>query len=99
MSSVLHHIPSEETLAGIRRVHRGRIVQLHVENRESNDPFLSRAARTHGVDFNVVYGGVSELQSRLFGNLTVELLGDDRAVEATIADLRATIPVTEVPRA
>lgn len=96
VSSVLHHIPSDETLARIRAVHHGRIVQLHVENRESNDPFLSRVARRHDVDFNVVYGGVSELQSRLFGSLTVELLGADDAVDAAIAELRTTTPITEV---
>ena len=95
VSSVLHHVPSPETLDRIRAVHRGRIVQLHVENRESNDPFLSRVAREHGIDFNVVYGGVSELQSRLFGSLTVELLGDDAAVDAAIRDLTTTTPVTE----
>ena len=99
VSSVLHHIPSAETLDKIREVHHGRIVQIHVENRESNEPFLSRVARTHGVDFNVVYGGIDELQSRLFGSLTVELLGSDAAVDAAIADLRATTPVQEVAHA
>ncbi|QEO08920.1 methionine ABC transporter ATP-binding protein [Protaetiibacter larvae] len=96
VSSVLHHIPSEEALASIREVHRGRLVQIHVENRESNDPFLSRVARTRGIDFNVVYGGVSELESRLFGNLTVELLGEDRAVDAAIGDLREVTAVHEL---
>jgi D-methionine transport system ATP-binding protein len=95
VSSVLHHVPSPETLRGIRTVHRGRLVQLHVENRETDDPFLSRIARHHGVDFNIVYGGVSELQSRLFGSLTVELLGDDAAVDAAIAELRQVTVVTE----
>ena len=95
VSSVLHHLPSSATLDRIRTVHRGRIVQLHVENRDSNDPFLSRVAREHGIDFNVVYGGVSELQSRLFGSLTVELLGPDAAVDAAISDLTTTTPVSE----
>ncbi|MFT4283479.1 MAG: ATP-binding cassette domain-containing protein, partial [Protaetiibacter sp.] len=99
VSSVLHHIPSPETLDSIRAVHHGRIVQLHVENRETNDPFLSRIARQHGVDFNVVYGGIDELDSRLFGSLTVELLGEDGAVDAAIEGLRAVTPVVEVRRA
>nr|BFF16362.1 hypothetical protein GCM10025699_76650 [Microbacterium flavescens]BFF16444.1 hypothetical protein GCM10025699_77470 [Microbacterium flavescens] len=96
VSSVLHHQATPGALDRIREVHTGRIVRLHVEDRESNDPFLSRIARTHGVDFNVVYGGISELQSRLFGDLTVELLGDDVSVDAAIADLRLTTTVTEV---
>ncbi|WP_168915117.1 methionine ABC transporter ATP-binding protein [Microcella flavibacter] len=96
VSSVLHHIPDTGALKRIRRVHRGRIVQIHVENRESNDPFLSRIARERGVDYNVVYGGVSELQSRLFGTLTVELLGDDRAVDLAISDIAITAAITEI---
>lgn len=99
VSSVLHHEPSVDTVSRIREVHRGRIVHLHVENRETNDPFLSRIARTHGVDFNIVYGGVSELKSRLFGSLTVEFLGDDASIDSAVAELRGITSVTEVPRA
>ncbi len=99
VGSVLHHLPSPETIAHIRAVHRGHLVQVHLENRESNEPFLSRVARTHGVDFNIVYGGVSELQARLFGSLTVELLGTHEAIAATVADLRALTTVTELDHA
>jgi D-methionine transport system ATP-binding protein len=96
VSSVLHHVPSEQTLDRIRAVHRGRLVQLHVEDRESNDPFLSRIARAHGVDINVVYGGIDELQSRLFGSLTIELVGGDGPVDAAIAALREVTAVQEL---
>ncbi|MBO9577516.1 MAG: phosphate ABC transporter ATP-binding protein, partial [Microbacteriaceae bacterium] len=98
VGSVLHHLPDAESLQRIRRIHRGRLVQLHVENRETDDPFLSRVARHHGVDFNIVYGGVSELQSRLFGSLTVELLGPDEAVDAAVAELRGHAEVAEFAR-
>jgi len=96
VSSVLHHIPSEEVLAKIRAVHHGRLVQLHVEDRDTNHPFLSRVARDNDIDFNVVFGGVDELQGRLFGSLTVELLGPDDRVDAAIAGLRATATVTAI---
>lgn len=99
VSSVLHHIPSDEALDHIRAVHHGRLVQLHVEDRDSNHPFLSRVARAHDIDFNVVYGGVNELQGRLFGSLTVELLGDDLAVENAVAELRATTSVADLDAA
>ncbi|MEV7692804.1 methionine ABC transporter ATP-binding protein [Microbacterium sp. NPDC089189] len=95
VASVLHHLPSADTIRRIRAVHTGRLVQLHVENRESNDPFLSRISRAHDVDVNVVYGGVDELQARLFGSLTVELLGTDENVDRAIADLRAAAVVAE----
>lgn len=97
VSSVLHHLPDAGALDRIRRVHRGRIVQIHVENRESNDPFLSRIARHHDVDYNVVYGGVSELQARLFGTLTVELLGKDQDVDRAISDIAGSAAIVELP--
>lgn len=99
VASVLHHLPSAEQLERIRAVHRGRLVQLHLENRQSNDPFLSRAARAHGVDFTIVYGGINELQSRLFGSLTVEFVGPDAAIDSALADIRTTAPVTELTHA
>ncbi|WP_338046837.1 methionine ABC transporter ATP-binding protein [Microbacterium oleivorans] len=99
VSSVLHHVPSTEALEKIRAVHHGRLVQLHVEDRETNHPFLSQVAREHGVDFNVVFGGVDELQGRLFGSLTVELLGTDTAIDAAIEGLRRTATVSEISAA
>ncbi len=99
VASVLRHVPSPEVLERIRAVHRGRLVLLQVEDRDTDHPFLSHVARAHGVDFNVVYGGVDELQGRLFGSLTVELLGADAAVDAAIDELRFTAAVTELSSA
>jgi D-methionine transport system ATP-binding protein len=96
VSSVLHHLPSDEAIAKIRRVHHGRLVQLHVEDRDTNNPFLSQVARAHNIDFNVVFGGVDELQGRLFGSLTVELLGPDDSIDDAIIALRDTASVTEL---
>jgi D-methionine transport system ATP-binding protein len=96
VSSVLHHVPSAQTVERIRALHTGRLLQLHVENRQSNDPFLTRIARRHDVDVNVVYGGVDELQSRLFGSLTVEFLGEPGDIERAIADLREVAEVAEL---
>ncbi|MCX6503313.1 MAG: methionine ABC transporter ATP-binding protein [Microbacterium sp.] len=99
VSSVLHHLPSAGTIARIRSLHTGRLVQLHVENRESNDPFLTRISRRHDVDVNVVYGGVDELQSRLFGSLTVEFLGAEANVDRAVAELRQVATVAELAEA
>ena len=96
VSSVISHEAAHPTLERIRKVHVGRLVRIHLGDRESNDPFLSRIARTHGVDFNVVYGGVSELQSRLFGTLTVELLGADADISAAIRELATIVEVSEI---
>ncbi|MBO3663454.1 methionine ABC transporter ATP-binding protein [Microbacterium stercoris] len=99
VGSVLDHEAADTTLGRIREVHTGRLVRIHVGNRETNDPFLSRIARRHEVDFNVVYGGVSELQSRLFGTLTVELLGAGERVDAAVTELRELAEVVELSAA
>ena len=99
VSSVLRSVPDEGALATIRRVHRGRLVQLRVEDRETDRPLLSEVARRTGVDLDVVYGGVEELQGRLFGSLTVELLGGPAAVEAAVAQLRASTTVVDLDAA
>lgn len=96
VSSVLRHIPSPETLARIRARHPGRLVQVRVAERAGADPVLSAIARQHGIDVEVVYGGVDELQGRIFGNLTVELRGVDAAVDAAIDDLRAVTSIVEL---
>lgn len=87
VSSVLDHHPGSEAIEHIRKTHRGQLVQIEVKDGGSSDPFLSRIARNHNVDFNIVYGGVNELQSRVFGSLTVELLGSDQDIELALDDL------------
>jgi D-methionine transport system ATP-binding protein len=101
VASVLRHIPSPETLERLRIAHPGRLVQVQVAEPERADlphpdPFLSRVSRERGVDVNVVYGGVDELQGRVFGNLTVELVGDAVDVDAALADLRAATTVADL---
>ena len=96
VASVLRHRPDARSLSAIRRVHTGRLVEVRVGDRQTNDPFLSRIAREHGVDFNIVYGGVSESKDTLFGRLTVELLGGEQDVAATIASLREITDIEEV---
>ncbi|GMA26842.1 methionine ABC transporter ATP-binding protein [Arenivirga flava] len=99
VSSVLHHLPSDETLRRIRARHPGRLVQLDHAPDESSDPLVSRVARDHGVGLEVVYGGVGELQSRRFGSLTIEVSGAEPAVEAAIVDLVASGRAAEVTHA
>jgi D-methionine transport system ATP-binding protein len=48
------------------------------------------------VRFEIVFGGISALQGRSFGSLTLELLGEPAAVDALIADLRTVTEVEEV---
>jgi D-methionine transport system ATP-binding protein len=57
---------------------------------------VTAALRAHGVDGSIVFGGITEIDERPFGSLTVELGGDDRAIEALIAELRSTTDVHDL---
>jgi D-methionine transport system ATP-binding protein len=51
---------------------------------------------SYGVQFEIVFGGISALQNRSFGSITLELVGEPAGVDALIADLRKVTTVKEV---
>jgi D-methionine transport system ATP-binding protein len=57
---------------------------------------LSHAVSSYGVQFEIVFGGISALQNRSFGSITLELVGEPDGVDALIADLRKVTTVKEV---
>ncbi len=85
------------TSRALREAHPGRIVIADVVDGAGIGGILSRAAGA-GVTFELLYGGISSLQQRSFGSLTVELTGSDESVDAVIAQLRAVTRVEEVAR-
>jgi len=99
VSSVLPHVPGPDALASIRAAHPGLIVQVSVDDAATRHPHLTQLARTHGIDISIVFGGVHELRGQLFGGLTLELLGDDAAVDAALAELASVAPVTVLAEA
>ena len=67
-------------------LHRGRLVTVDIDDARGIGPTLTTAARA-GVGFEVVYGGVSTLQDKTFGSITLALDGPDEAVEKVMAQL------------
>ncbi len=96
VSSVLHHLPAPDVLARIRSEHPGRLIQVLIEDRHSDKPYLTRLAVKHGIEVNFIYGGIHELRSRLFGNLTLELQGSKEKADAALADLRTVTDVADL---
>lgn len=96
VGTVLRNQPGEEDVARLRGKHAGRIVSARIHDDGRLGAVLSDAVGRHGVRFEIVYGGISALQGRSFGSLTLELLGEPEAVDALIADLRAVTEVEEV---
>ena len=57
---------------------------------------FSTVTRKHGVDFNIVYGSVRELQERFFGNLLVSFEGEADAVSHVLKELELIVDIEEV---
>ncbi|MFI9533798.1 methionine ABC transporter ATP-binding protein [Nocardia fusca] len=83
---VLHNRPAPTELRRLDELHRGRLVTVDIDDARGIGPALTTAARA-GVGFEVVYGGVSTLQDKTFGSITLALDGPDEAVEKVIVQL------------
>lgn len=96
VGTVLRNQPGEADIERLRGKHAGRIVSARIHDDGRLGSVLSDAVGRHNVRFEIVYGGISALQGRSFGSLTLELLGEPGDVDALIAELRAVTEVEEV---
>ncbi|MCE4955947.1 ATP-binding cassette domain-containing protein [Macrococcus caseolyticus] len=52
------------------------------------EPVLSQTGRAYSVDFNVLYGGITELTDRLFGNLLIEAVGVPEHIHNALLEIK-----------
>jgi D-methionine transport system ATP-binding protein len=96
IGAALHDRPRPDVVARLRERHPGRIVTIAVRESEATDGIIiTERLRAHGIDGHVVFGGITEVNSRPLGSLTFALEGPDAAVDAFVADLRAHTEVVE----
>ena len=96
VGTVLRNQPGEADIERLRGKHAGRIVSARIHDDGRLGSVLSDAVGRHNVRFEIVYGGISALQGRSFGSLTLELLGEPGDVDALVAELRTVTEVEEV---
>ncbi|MFF2372560.1 methionine ABC transporter ATP-binding protein [Agromyces sp. NPDC058110] len=96
VSTVVKGVPSPAELAVLRERHSGRIVTLSFRDGDASQAsvFLDLAAA--GLEFELVYGGINDIQGRAFGHLTLAIRGEDAAIDAALAKIGARVDVTEV---
>ncbi len=87
VETVLHNRPAPEELRRLGELHSGHLVTVDIDDERGIGPALTAAAHS-GVRFEVVYGGVSTLQGKTFGSITLALDGPPNAVDAVVAELR-----------
>ncbi|ACQ78684.1 ABC transporter related [Beutenbergia cavernae DSM 12333] len=72
----------------------GRRIAVAADDAVVDGPLLTRLARTHGVDFAIVQGGVARVKGRPYGQLSLALYGDDGALDRFTAELATQAEVT-----
>ncbi|WP_022886621.1 methionine ABC transporter ATP-binding protein [Glaciibacter superstes] len=95
VSTVVKGVPSPAELAVLQERHSGRIVTVSFRDSEVDQSAVFGEFTREGVSFEVVYGGINEIQGRPFGHLTLSLKADDVAVDAALARVRTLTNVTE----
>jgi len=96
VSTVVKGLPSRPELDVLRARHTGRIVTLAFRSDTVDQTQVFGELSRDGIAFQVVYGGINEIQGRPFGHLTLALTGDDTTIDAALDRVRALTTVTEV---
>ncbi|MFD1607958.1 methionine ABC transporter ATP-binding protein [Oceanobacillus luteolus] len=64
--------------------HFSRIFKIEFFGADSGQPTVSKTAKIYNVEINVLFGNITELQGIPFGDLVVELIGDNYEIERAI---------------
>jgi D-methionine transport system ATP-binding protein len=100
VGTVVKGVPSAAELAVLCERHPGRIVTLSFRDADVDQTAVFSEFTRAGVAFEVIYGGINEIQGRPFGHLTLALTADattDAAVvDAALDRVRRLTTVTEV---
>ncbi len=95
ISTALHDRPRPDVVERLRERHAGRIVTVAVAEGRASTTFVADRWQAHGLRSEIVYGGVTEVDSRPLGSLTFELVGEPAAVDAALSEVRARTEVVD----
>ena len=97
VSTVVQAVPEPAELAALRERHPGRIVTLSFSDGDVSQSSVFVELASGGVGFELIYGGINDIQGRTFGHLTLSLSGAEDAIEAALVRVRNLVTVVEVP--
>ncbi|OAN27904.1 methionine ABC transporter ATP-binding protein [Plantibacter sp. H53] len=96
VSTVIKGVPSPAELSVLKERHVGRIVTLSFRDGDASQAGVFLTLAQAGVDFELVYGGINDIQGRAFGHLTLALRGDDQTIDGALTAIGSQATVTEV---
>ncbi|MRG60875.1 ATP-binding cassette domain-containing protein [Agromyces sp. CFH 90414] len=95
VSTVVKGVPSPAELAVLRERHAGRIVTISFRDGDASQAQVFLELANAGLDFELVYGGINDIQGRAFGHLTLAIRGADASIDAALATIGSRVEVTE----
>ncbi|MCH1883833.1 ATP-binding cassette domain-containing protein [Agrococcus sp. ARC_14] len=95
VQTVVRALPEGDELAQLRAKHEGRFFTISFTDEGVSEARVFSALAGAGVDFNLVHGGVDDIQGRVYGLLTIAVRGSDDAVERALAGIGAGVRVEE----
>jgi D-methionine transport system ATP-binding protein len=96
VSTLVDDVPDGRTLEGLRARHSGRLVTLSFRDSTVSQSEVFAEIIRRGVEFELVYGGIEDIQGESFGHLTLALRGDAATIDEAVAAVRARVETTEV---
>ncbi len=96
IQSIQQDLPSASLLEEWRGKGGKRLYRVIFKGEIASDPVLSQLTQKYGVNFNIVYGSIRELQEKYFGNLLVSFDGAEESVASLLEELKQTVEIEEV---
>ncbi|KQW06138.1 methionine ABC transporter ATP-binding protein [Leifsonia sp. Root4] len=95
VGTVVKGVPSPAEIAVLRERHAGRIVTLSFRDGDASQASVFLRLAQAGIEFELVYGGINDIQGKAFGHLTLALRGEDAVIDGVLTDIAATTEVSE----
>lgn len=96
VSTVVRAVPEADELAQLRSRHPGRIVTLSFTDGNVSQSAVFLELGNRGVGFELIYGGINDIQGRTFGHLTLALTGADAVIDEALVAIADRVTVSEV---
>lgn len=78
-----------ESLINRHRDQYSCLVRVSFIGASAGEPVISAMIKQHGIDANILYGNIDRVKDVPFGHLTLELIGDQAAVDQSMGFLRS----------
>lgn len=95
VQTVVRALPTGGDLAMLRAKHEGRFFTVSFTDEGVSKARVFSALAKAGVDFNLVHGGVDDIQGRVYGLLTIAVRGEADAVERALRSIGDGVTVEE----